>query len=233
MSLSQRMHLRYQRSPEQSNVWRMARTQGQMASLLNFWRVRKDLSLRLCTNCFLTVWATGRVPAEWMEGRSHCVIIQGNGKGLHSACSNYRPISLLSLPGKVFVHVLLARIQPLLNKCRRPQQSGFTTGRSTIDAILAFRLLAELHRAYNCGIYWQQICISFGRQKSTIEGTARLWYSTVSSSPHSGSPYWHHGTGSHTIWPVGHISHNFRSTSSMHTCSSPLLLCHWLVDETL
>ena len=27
-------------------------------------------------------------------------------------------------------------------KCRRPQQSGFTAGRSTMDAILALRLLA-------------------------------------------------------------------------------------------
>ena len=42
-----------------------------------------------------------------------------------------------------------ARIQRLLDKCRRPQQSGFTAGRSTMDAILALRLLAELHRNFN------------------------------------------------------------------------------------
>ena len=49
----------------------------------------------------------------------------------------------------MFAHVLLARIHPLLIKNRRPQQSGFTAGRSTVDAILALRLLAELHRAFN------------------------------------------------------------------------------------
>ena len=43
-----------------------------------------------------------------------------------------RPIALLSVSGKVFAHILLARIQPLLDKCRRPQQSGFTAGRSTM-----------------------------------------------------------------------------------------------------
>jgi len=41
--------------------------------------------------------------------------------------------------------VLLGRIQSLFDKLRRRQQSGFTAGRSTIDAILAMRLLSELH----------------------------------------------------------------------------------------
>jgi Reverse transcriptase (RNA-dependent DNA polymerase) len=95
---------------------------------------------------FITVWSSGRVPAEWKEG---IIVSLYKGKGSRDNCSNYRPISLLSIPGKVFSHVLLARIQPLLNKNRRLQQSGFTAGRSTMDAILALRLLAELHRAFN------------------------------------------------------------------------------------
>ena len=44
--------------------------------------------------------------------------------------------------------VLLARLQPLLTARRRPQQSGFTRGRSTIDAIIALRLLSELHQEF-------------------------------------------------------------------------------------
>jgi len=67
------------------------------------------------------------------------------GKRAQSECSSYRPISVLSVSGKVFAHILLACIQPVLDKCRRPQQSGFTAGRSTMDAnaILVFRLFAE------------------------------------------------------------------------------------------
>jgi hypothetical protein len=95
---------------------------------------------------FATVWSTGRVPAEWKEG---VIVPLYKGKGARSDCSNYRPISLLSVPGKVFAHILLARIQPLLNKQKRLHQSGFTAGRSTMDAILTLRLLAELHRAFN------------------------------------------------------------------------------------
>ena len=44
---------------------------------------------------------------------------------------------------------MLARLQPLLTKNRRPEQSGFTAGRSTMDAILALRLLSEIRREFN------------------------------------------------------------------------------------
>ena len=64
-----------------------------------------------------------------------------SGKGPRNNCGSYRPI-LLSIPGKVFANVLLARLQPLLTASRRPQQSFFTPGRSTIDAILANLYLA-------------------------------------------------------------------------------------------
>jgi len=46
--------------------------------------------------------------------------------------------------------LLLARIQPCLDTTRRPEQSGFVAGRSTMDAILALRLLSDLHREFNC-----------------------------------------------------------------------------------
>ena len=49
------------------------------------------------------------------------------------------------MPGKVFAHVFLGRLTPLLTARRCPEQSGFTAGRSTVDAILTLRLLLELH----------------------------------------------------------------------------------------
>ena len=61
--------------------------------------------------------------------------------------------TLLSVPGKVFAQVLLSRIEPLLMEHRRPQQSGFTTGRSTADAFLALRLVSEVHREFNRPLY--------------------------------------------------------------------------------
>jgi len=73
------------------------------------------------------------MPTDWKDG---IIVTLYKGKGPESDCSYYSPITLLSVHGKVFAHVILARIQPLLDRTRSPQQSGFTRGRSTIDAIL-------------------------------------------------------------------------------------------------
>jgi len=83
------------------------------------------------------------MPTGWKDG---IIVTLYKGKGPKSECSDYRPITLMSVPGKVFAHMILTHIQPLLDRTRRPQQSGFTRGRSTIDAILALRLLSEIHR---------------------------------------------------------------------------------------
>jgi hypothetical protein len=94
---------------------------------------------------FLKVWQSGRVPVDWRDG---VIIKLYKGKASKMECSSYRPISLLSVPGKVFAHVLLNRLNPLLVENRPPEQSGFTAGRSTVDDILALRLLAELHSEF-------------------------------------------------------------------------------------
>ena len=118
---------------------------------------------------FTVVWKHGKVPAEWKEG---IIVSLYKGKGPRNTCSSYRPISLLSVPGKVFCHVLLARLQPLLISKRRPQQSGFTAGRSTVDAILALRLLSEIHREFNRPLH-----VAFVDLKSAFDSVDRvtLW----------------------------------------------------------
>jgi len=100
---------------------------------------------RALYSIFLSDWRTGHIPRDWKDG---IVVTLYKGKGHKTDCSNYQPITLLSIPGSV-PRVLLVHIQPLLDKTRRPHQSGFTSGRSTIDAILALRLLSELHREFD------------------------------------------------------------------------------------
>ena len=91
---------------------------------------------------------------------------------MQNVAGSYRPITLLSIPGKVFAHVLLARLNPLLTKHRRPEQSGFTAGRSTVDAILALRLLCELHREFN-----QPLSVAYVDLKAAFDSVDRkaLW----------------------------------------------------------
>ena len=55
----------------------------------------------------------------------------------------YRGITLLSVTGKVFAHIILARIKPTLLSHRRPQQSGFTPGSSTCNRIATLCNIAQ------------------------------------------------------------------------------------------
>ena len=80
------------------------------------------------------VWQSGTIPPDWKRG---LVVPIWKGKGDRQDCNNYRGITLLSVPGKVLAHVLLMRIRSQLLKYQRPEQSGFTPGKSTTDRILA------------------------------------------------------------------------------------------------
>jgi len=99
-------------------------------------------AMRLLVELFAQVWKSEIVPDDWHQG---IIVPIYKGKGSRSDCKNYRGITLLSVPGKVFAHVILACIKPALLACRRPEQSGFTPNRSTADRILTLTSLAQ-HR---------------------------------------------------------------------------------------
>ncbi|XP_069978552.1 uncharacterized protein [Penaeus vannamei] len=73
------------------------------------------------------------------------------GKGDRWDCSNHRGITLLSIPGKVLAHFLLKRSRDHLLRHQRLEQSGFTPGKSTIDHILALRVIVECRREFGRG----------------------------------------------------------------------------------
>ena len=92
-----------------------------------------------------SVWTTGEIPSDWKRG---IIVPLWKGKGNRQDCNTYRGVTLLSVPSKVLAKVLLARIRPHLLKHQRLEQSGFTPKRSTIDRILALRVLSERMREY-------------------------------------------------------------------------------------
>ncbi|KAK3526805.1 hypothetical protein QTP70_033550 [Hemibagrus guttatus] len=61
---------------------------------------------RLCN----IAWQSGTVPLDWATG----VVIPLFKKGDRRVCSNYRGITLLSFPGKVYSRVLERRVRPVL-----------------------------------------------------------------------------------------------------------------------
>ncbi|KAK3563848.1 hypothetical protein QTP86_002720 [Hemibagrus guttatus] len=82
---------------------------------------------RLCN----IVWRSGTVPLDWATG----VVVPLFKKGDRRVCSNYRGITLLSLPGKVYSRVLERRIQPLVEPRIQEEQCGFRTSRGTLDQL--------------------------------------------------------------------------------------------------
>ena len=95
------------------------------------------------------VWHSGTIPPDWKRG---LVVPIWKGKGDRQDCNNYRGITLLSVPGKVLAHLLLMRIRSHLLKYQRPEQSGFTPGKSTTDRILALRVLVERRLEFRQGL---------------------------------------------------------------------------------
>jgi len=160
------------------------------------------------------------------------------GKGSRSCCNSYRPISLLSVLGKDFAHVLLACLQPLLDWNKRPQQSGFTAGRSTVDAILALWLLSELHYAFRRPLHAAYIDV-----KATFDSVDRaaLWKAlkvagTLPLLMHLlrdlNSQHWHNCKGPHAKWILLAIPHHFRCATGLHT--NPAHFCcaiDWLMRQ--
>ena len=65
-----------------------------------------------------------------------------------------RGTKLLSEPGKVFVKFLLDRIRLHLLVYQRPEQSAFTSKKSTVDRILALQVLIERRREFHRPFYY-------------------------------------------------------------------------------
>ncbi|KAK3572560.1 hypothetical protein QTP86_000430 [Hemibagrus guttatus] len=112
---------------------------------------------------------SGTVPLDWATG----VVIPLFKKGDRRVCSNYRGITLLSLPGKVYSRVLERRVRPLVEPQIQEEQCGFRPSRGTLDQLYTLHRVLEglwefaqpvhmcfldLEKAFKCvprGILWE------------------------------------------------------------------------------
>jgi hypothetical protein len=108
-----------------------------------------EAALRSLHAVFHSVWNTGVIPADWKRG---IVVPLWKGKGDRQDCGNYRGVTLLSVPGKAFARVVLDRIRQQLLQHQRPEQAGFTPKRSTVDRVLALRVITERFREFRHGL---------------------------------------------------------------------------------
>ena len=101
---------------------------------------------KLLTQC----WKEGSVPQDMKDSN---IITLYKNKGDCSDCNNYRGISLLSVIGKMFAHIILHRLQILADRIYPESQSGFHSKRSTIDMIFSLCKLQEKCREQNQPLY--------------------------------------------------------------------------------
>ncbi|KAK2174671.1 hypothetical protein NP493_781g00020 [Ridgeia piscesae] len=89
------------------------------------------------------------MPSDWREG----YLTKLPNKGHLSNCSNYRRITLLSVPGKVFNRIILERLKDEFGPLLRDHQAGFCPNRSCVDQIATLRIIVQQSLEWNSSLY--------------------------------------------------------------------------------
>ncbi|CAH1239030.1 Hypp5694 [Branchiostoma lanceolatum] len=97
-------------------------------------------------------WNAGEVPEDWKNGAVVCIPKKGN----LTECDNWRGVTLLSIPGKVYATCILNRMRDAVDKVLREQQAGFRPKRSCAEQIFTLRRIIE-----KCSELQAPLAISF------------------------------------------------------------------------
>ncbi|KAI8490996.1 hypothetical protein Bbelb_314150 [Branchiostoma belcheri] len=118
----------------------------------------KELS-PILTTIYQSSLRTGQVPQDWKEA----LVTPVFKKGEHYKASNYRPISLTSVPAKILEHVLVSSIMHHLesNNILSTQQHGFRKHRSCETQLLEFT--EEVFSAMENGVTADVIIMDFAK----------------------------------------------------------------------
>ena len=95
--------------------------------------------VRWLTRVCKVACSTGQAPKQWQTS----VIIPIHKKGDKRKCTNYRGISLISVPGKVYAKCLEKKCREIVEPKLTDAQCGFRPGRSTMDQIFALQQIFE------------------------------------------------------------------------------------------
>ena len=88
---------------------------------LEFLKALDVVGLSWLTRLCCIAWTSVAVPLDWQTG----VVVLLFKKGDRRVCSNYRGITLLSLPGKVCSGVLERRVRQIVESRIQEEQCGF------------------------------------------------------------------------------------------------------------
>ena len=108
-----------------------------------------EVSLKKLHKLFNEVWKKEKIPHEWRKS----LIVKIPKKGDLTVCDNYRGISLLSVPGKIFCRILIDCIRNGVDETLRQEQAGFRRGRSTCEHIFTLRNILEQCMEWQAPVY--------------------------------------------------------------------------------
>ena len=91
------------------------------------------------------VWETEVCPQDWKDA----ILVNIFKKGDAAVCNNYRGISLLSIPGKVFALILLNRVSARMEATVMEHQAGFRRNRGTPDQMFTLNQILSNSYDYN------------------------------------------------------------------------------------
>lgn len=100
----------------------------------------------------LGVVCRGQSGATPLDSKRGLFVHIWKGKRARQNCYNYHISTLVSVPGKVRVRLLLIWIRSPMLQFQRPEQSWFTSGTSTIDRVLAIHVLVERRSEFRPGL---------------------------------------------------------------------------------
>ena len=98
-----------------------------------------EIGVEKLTTILNSAWRNEKVPRDWKRG----VIVRIPKKGNLSECSNWRGITLLSVPGKLLSNIIYARIKDEAQRVMREEQAGFRKDRGCADHIYVIRHIVE------------------------------------------------------------------------------------------
>ena len=101
------------------------------------------------TRVFQISRKTGEVPKQWPTS----VLIPIHKNEDKNKCINYRGISLLSRPGKVYAKCLKKRCREIIEPQLQNAQCGFRPGRIPMNQIFAFQQVFEKSWEYAKEVY--------------------------------------------------------------------------------
>ena len=126
--------------------------------------------LRVVHELIVKSWGGTPIPQDWIDG---ILVSLYKGKGEKSICDHYRGITLLESVGKVLARLLLNRLTEAICPAVIPEsQSGFRSGRGTVDMIFSVRQVQEKCIEQQMPLY--QVFVDLTKAFDTVNREA-LW----------------------------------------------------------